>query len=611
MRVLFVNPPVLPSGVVPPPLSVATLSSYVAPVCTKFRILDYDLLFFDERMRSKSFLLKRLDEEIDELEPDVVLFTSMYNNSVIASRLIERVKERSGESITIAGGPHFGAQPELALACLPDLDFVIAGEGENALRTFLERHARGGAIENVPNLTYRSKKNIIANAKGALLDLKTLPNVWRATRNFLDLSTYVNTVSTRSDHRSIYIEAGRGCPYQCNFCAPAQFWDRRYRVKSPEQIADEIRYLHEDFGFDAFILVHDLLTVDSRFVENLCEQISALDLPIRWMANSRTDLEKARDFSTLAAAGCWRLFYGIDSASPRIQREMGKNLDPKEAFDVVRSCLKAGIGTVCSFVIGHPSETSEDLSNSILLGARLKVIGAENVQFHRLRLFPPAPLATGDRLKALLADAVLDETTLRLEFPFPELDPDERHEINQHPNFYSGYFPPSSEAGSAEEISQIELFFTQAVAFAPLTVYALGTMTAEGVVNLFRCHLRTCGYMDRYLFDPTNIDVLRNWVQVHERLQQMISASPTSPDCKRLVRNLLVYEDARMRFVHREAPGPEALVWTDAQAVIRADVAVDDFLGMMVDGQAPTLDVAQPVTIIFTRNSNDIGVVHP
>ncbi|MER8927710.1 radical SAM protein [Mesorhizobium sp. M0859] len=609
MRVLFVNPPVLPSGAVPPPLSIATLAAYVGPSCTSVRVFDGDLIFFDPAARTRHVLRERLTAELKEFRPDAVLVTSMYNNSAIAGLMMATVKAVDDTIKVLGGGPHFGAQPKETLRAVEYIDYVIAGEGEAGLKALIEAWVQGSDPSACPNLAWRENGAFRQNPKGELLDLSSLPNVWAASAGALNLQAYRDTISQTSPHRSIYTEAGRGCPYNCNFCAPAQFWDRRYRVKTPDQIAEELRYLHTAYGYDAFILVHDLLMVDPRFVRTLSKRIGDLRLPIRWMANSRTDLKHARDFDNLAKSGCWRLFYGVDSGSARIQRVMNKELDPDEAFDVVQSAVLGGVGAVCSFVVGHPEETAAELSASILLGARLKVAGAENVQFHRLRLFPPAPLAVGEKLTELLRNAELDETTLRLEYPLPEITAEERATIERNPRFYAGYFPPASKAGTAEEISQVELFFTQAIAFAPLTVYTLGQMSSVNIVELFQAHLAGYGFIDRYVFNPSDISIPRNWAALKTRLEAMAAAAELDVDEAALVSALLDYEDSRMRFVHRQPANSAAILWQDETAVTRSKVAVDRVIEAMLIGGRPDPSMRAEVTMLFKRGSDAVVVV--
>lgn len=531
----------------------------------------------------------------------------MYSNSALTAGLIQSAKAANPYLTIIAGGPHFGAQPEEALRAVEQLDFVVAGEGEIALTTLIDALNTGSAIDKTPNIAWRAGKGEIRqNRRAQLLDLHSLPNIWEASAEVLDLGAYARTISETSPHRSIYIEAGRGCPYRCNFCAPAQFWDRRYRVKAPSQIASEIYYLYTEYMYDAFILVHDLLTADGRYVNALAESIRSLGLPVRWMANSRIDLEKARDFKQLAESGCWRLFYGVDSGSSRVQRLIEKNLEPERAIEVIGRATTNGLGTVCSFVVGHLEETEEELSESLLLGARLKLVGAENVQFHRLRLFPPAPIASGASLRELLTDSSLDVTTLLLEYPLSDIAPEERAFIEKNPRFYAGYFPPPSTAGTAEEISQIELFFTQGIAFAPLTLFVLGRLAKKNLVRQFCEHLSAHGMMNRSLFDPSEMNIVRNWCGLKERLEMLIDDANLEPEERAIISGVLRYEDSRMRFVHEQSQCADSILWQKDHAIARSTVAVDLVLEAAVAGEAPYAGMLQDVVVIFERGADKV-----
>jgi radical SAM superfamily enzyme YgiQ (UPF0313 family) len=158
--------------------------------------------------------------------------------------------------------------------------------------------------------------------------------------------------------------------------------------------------------------VHDLLTVDLQFISEFCDSMLDARLPVEWMANSRTDIQLRCLLPKMKAAGCWKLFFGVESASPRIQASIHKHLRPDGALATIRELLDNGISATCSFVIGFPDESAAELSSTIDLAARLKLWGVETVQFHRLRLWPPAPLSrSGVR-------AEFDEDSLRIEYLF-------------------------------------------------------------------------------------------------------------------------------------------------------------------------------------------------
>ena len=79
-------------------------------------------------------------------------------------------------------------------------------------------------------------------------------------------------------------------PFSCTFCATAPFWERKYRVND-ESIIEEMRFLFESYGYNGFMLVHDLLTADKRFINAFSEAMINPRLPVEWMANHRTDID--------------------------------------------------------------------------------------------------------------------------------------------------------------------------------------------------------------------------------------------------------------------------------------------------------------------------------
>jgi radical SAM superfamily enzyme YgiQ (UPF0313 family) len=83
---------------------------------------------------------------IAEFDPAVVGVTSMYNNSLQAQRLVQRVKQVSSAIVTVCGGSHFGALGVQSLRRIPELDYVIEGEAELAFASLLDALAERGGL---------------------------------------------------------------------------------------------------------------------------------------------------------------------------------------------------------------------------------------------------------------------------------------------------------------------------------------------------------------------------------------------------------------------------------------------------------------------------------
>jgi|GEM_PF-1238027 len=544
MRVLLTQPPLSVSPEVMPPLGLCTLASWLRAGGHEVRICDLDLEVKLRDEHPNQIYTGLFLQAVDDFHPDVAGFTSMYNNSLQAEELIAAARRHSPDVITLAGGPHFGALCSQALARIPALDFVVEGEGEIAFLTLLNALERGPSPPSISRVHRRDALQTDSGQQAPLLDLRELPLMWTTLEGIVSLDRYAATIPPGSARRLVYIEAGRGCPFACKFCATAPFWQHKYRVKAPQRIVDEIRFLHERFGYDSFILVHDLLTVNQKFISEFCDAMRDSRLPVEWMANSRTDMRLHGLLPKMKAAGCWKLFFGIESASARLQESFDKHLDLDKAVEHIMELGRHGISATCSFIFGFPDENPAEAVPTIGLGARMKLLGVETVQFHRLRLFPPS------RYCREKLSGEFDVESLRIEYPFVDISREEVSAIEKDPQFFAGYFPLTSSLGSAKQLAQIEMFFHHTVALAPLTVAAMALTGAENLLRSFYRALTHAGPLAREELDWEMGDLLGNWIALRPLLQALVDIH--LPECdwqSQLVHELIVYEERRLRFV--------------------------------------------------------------
>jgi radical SAM superfamily enzyme YgiQ (UPF0313 family) len=107
-------------------------------------------------------------------------------------------------------------------------------------------------------------------------------------------------------------------------------------------------------------------------------------------------------------AGCVAIYYGIESASNRILNYYKKRINLERAKRAVRLTKKAGIQTICSFIIGSPYETKEDMEKTLKLALKLS---PDYAQFSILTPYPGTEIYSEARRKGLLLTANFDEYT--------------------------------------------------------------------------------------------------------------------------------------------------------------------------------------------------------
>src|SRR5215472_11262265 len=161
---------------------------------------------------------------------DFVGFSSVCSSYPVTLRIACEVKRRQPYSIVAFGGPQASAVDVATLEAYAPIDLVVRGEAEETLPQLLEALDQGGLLDDIPGITFQHDGKIVRNPDAAgITDLDTLP--FPAFHLLPDMETC----------RFMPLELGRGCPFSCTFCSTNDFFRRRFRLKSPARMLEEMR----------------------------------------------------------------------------------------------------------------------------------------------------------------------------------------------------------------------------------------------------------------------------------------------------------------------------------------------------------------------------------
>jgi radical SAM superfamily enzyme YgiQ (UPF0313 family) len=243
-----------------------------------------------------------------------------------------------------------------SLAAFPFIDYVLRGEADESLPLFLDELAGGRDFATVPGLTWRSPLGPCRNLSAPVIrDLDALP------------APAFHLTGELADAKSAPLELGRGCPFACTFCSTNDFFRRNFRLRSPERVLADMRWIASTWGIRSFELAHDMFTVDRRKVVAFCECMIASGEDFTWACSARTDCVDEELLGLMAAAGCRGVFFGVESGSQRMQRVMEKDLDVQRAKEIVSLAERAGIRTTVSVITGFPEETWDDVRQTVTM----------------------------------------------------------------------------------------------------------------------------------------------------------------------------------------------------------------------------------------------------
>ncbi len=330
---------------------------YIAAYIEKFS--NHKVEIFD--VHTYGFTASEAADKIVEKKPDVVGVHAITDNRFKAIALAKELKKRKKDIIIVFGGPHFSSTARDALENVPEIDYIIRGEGENAMIQLLEAIENKRNFSDVSGLAYKKDGQIVERPLADLvMNLDELPMpAW----HLFDLKVYTKPIDG-THIRAIGVLSGRGCPNLCVYCANAR---KVLRLRSPKNFVDEVEFLYKEYGYRGFDFWDDTMTLVKEHIRGVCEEILRRKLDIVWYARARVNTVDEELLRLMRKAGCIRISYGVESGSQRILKVIKKNITIKQARMAVELSSKVGMAVVTNFMVNLPEETMEDLKMTMAL----------------------------------------------------------------------------------------------------------------------------------------------------------------------------------------------------------------------------------------------------
>ncbi|MGE0708012.1 MAG: radical SAM protein [Planctomycetota bacterium] len=386
-------------GDVCPPVGLLLLAAILEREGRELSLLDLNLLHKQGAITGETSLRAQYRQALPAKgEVDLFGVTTWSYAFDVTIELVEELRKRHKGVPIVLGGPHVSFLDREVLEAFPAVDYVLRDEGDLSFPLLLAALDAGGgpdALAQVPGLSWRRGGQVVRNAPaGVVEDLDALPY---PALHLVDTAAYL------AQSPVLMIEAGRGCPYNCNFCSTTNMFQRKYRVKSPARLVDELVWAAEVTGSNRFELLHDNLVANKRYVRELCAEIRRRNIDVDWSCTSRTDNITEEVAQEMFLAGCSHVFFGVETLSEARQAWTGKKLQPPKVHAAVELTSRQHLIPTVGIIVGFPEETPEELDATVRAAVRWATepaIKAE-VSTAMLRYYPGADLysAHADQLR--------------------------------------------------------------------------------------------------------------------------------------------------------------------------------------------------------------------
>ena len=426
MKILLIPNPILKEGHPAPyaPLGILSLATVLHQDEFDVEILDINSISSDPTFRD-------VPDAIVARKPDVVGFSAWCNSYFDLLKFAGIVREQRPHVKVLFGGVQASNVDRETIEVFPQVDVVVRGECDHTISRIMTSLGHPEAMRGVPGLTFREAGETVRTPDAPPVgDLNSLP--------LPDYSLFPSVVSL--DY--IPIDAGRGCPFKCSYCVSNKMAEGRFRQRSVENVIKIAKKVVADFGAKRLRFEHDLLTLNRKWVLELCDALIREKLDIQWSCFSRIDTVDAEVLSRMADAGCDEIFFGVETGSPRMQQIVNKRLKLVRAPAVVSKACELGMLATCGFIVGFPQERMEDVAQTMRLMLDLYFAGDRDQVALHLRLlvpFPGSPLYEeyGNSLAIdhHLSDfSVYPSTPVDMEFikKYPQVFPTLYHYIPDH-----------------------------------------------------------------------------------------------------------------------------------------------------------------------------------
>ncbi|MBS3165392.1 B12-binding domain-containing radical SAM protein [Candidatus Woesearchaeota archaeon] len=348
----------------------AELSSLVENIMSSFRnhrepessalerLREIEIHVEDFQREKLGVLTRQLMRTVAERKCDFVGFKLWTGEGFIGSiAMAQSLREEFPDLKIYAGGPHNDYFKQLSLQEANVFDAIIYGEGEQVIRLLAEHAVGERDLASIPNVIYNHKGLVVTTKEDMILTLDDLP------RPTYDVEVYP-AMKGNQKVKVVPVDESRGCPKKCNFCIHTAKSGNRWRLKDATRFVQELAWMSDQYGFHVFRFAGS--NTPSKLQREIAHELKQRQLNFTYGAF--TTAGYLRDYSELKQAGCYALFFGIESGSQRLLDEVHRKGVTREVMlGSLKKCKASGIFTVASLIVPSPMEDERSRQDTVNL----------------------------------------------------------------------------------------------------------------------------------------------------------------------------------------------------------------------------------------------------
>lgn len=359
-----------------PPLGILYLAATL-------KRTGHDVIIYDQGAQENGLQYPSF-EKIRELRPDIVGFSLYTFGLTNTFHYIRMLKNAFPEITIILGGHHATALPERTLIDCPEADFLIFGEGEITTIELLNAIQKNTDVSVIAGIYFRKNGAIMSTPPRPYI--KDLDEIPFPANELIQGYTYPSENISKGK-KILNMLASRGCPFNCAYCNKAVYGSS-YRRRSPKNVADEIEYMFDKFGYDEVMFHDELFTANKQWMRELFGEITKRGLRFPWRCLGRVGTVTYKDLLLMKDNGCYIIAFGLESGNENVRTDIGRKMTGDAIRTTFSDARKAGLLTYAFNMINHRLDTIDTIKDTYNLMCQV------NAAFSPVFVCSPLPGST-------------------------------------------------------------------------------------------------------------------------------------------------------------------------------------------------------------------------
>jgi radical SAM superfamily enzyme YgiQ (UPF0313 family) len=351
-----------------PPLSLA----WVAAIA---RDAGHEVVIIDAR--TLGLTKEETLDKLRQFKPDIIgamMTTYMFPETLEWLRYLKGALKVP----VVVGGYNLRVYPEESISH-PEIDYGVISHALDTIPQLFEALEGKRTKEEVVGLAYKENGKIKLNPVQPV-DFNSFPF---PARDLLPNELYAEFPTERKNFTVMVTSLG--CPYTCAFCEAG---NTPYNPRDYMTVVDEMEECYNKYGIREIDIFDYDFTIDKGRVLEICSEIKRRNIDILWACRARADI-KIEVLREMSAAGCGRIYYGIEAGSQEMLDRLNKGTTIARIKETVRNTKKCGMKALGFFLIGAPGDTKKTVEASVKFAKELDL---EYVQFSKCLAKPLTPL---------------------------------------------------------------------------------------------------------------------------------------------------------------------------------------------------------------------------